>query len=243
MSAARKLFWPGLVTGLALAVTLSLGVWQTQRLAWKEALIDKIAARSGQAARPLPLRSTWATLAPADYDFTPVTARGRFDTAREALVFSGPPPGLGDDPGWFVVSPFQLADGGVVLVDRGFIANSKRKTTARRQGATADVTITGSMRAPQSRNAFTPADAPDKGEFFTADPTAIAAALKATGAAPFMVTLAPDSAPAGVDLPHPVPGRPELPNNHFSYAVTWFSLALVVAVIFSLYARSVLKPK
>ena len=46
MSAAlRSLFWLGLLTLLGLAVLIGLGVWQLDRLAWKEALIAEVSAR------------------------------------------------------------------------------------------------------------------------------------------------------------------------------------------------------
>lgn len=239
-SAARKLVWPAAVTAAAFALTCWLGTWQLRRLEWKEALIARIESRASAPSRPLPARENWPALTPPDYDFTHVTARGRFDLAREALIFTGPPKGLGEEPGYFVVTPFLLAEGGAVLVDRGFIPASKRSSNARRETPQGEASIAAVMRAPQSRNAFTPADAPEKGEFYTADPAAISSYLKVEGAAPFMLTLDPpgETLPAA-ELPRPVAGGPEIVNNHLSYAVTWFSLAAAVVVIFLVYARGV----
>ena len=46
--------------------------------------------------------------------------------------------------------------------------------------------------------------------------------------------------PAGA--PDPVRSLPRPPNNHLSYAITWYGLAVSLLVIFVLYARKVLRP-
>lgn len=42
-------FWPTLIVGLAIAVMIGLGIWQVQRMAWKDALLAEYA---GAANRP-----------------------------------------------------------------------------------------------------------------------------------------------------------------------------------------------
>jgi cytochrome oxidase assembly protein ShyY1 len=44
-----------LASGLGIAVLCALGVWQLQRLAWKESLIAEIASRAALRLSPLPL--------------------------------------------------------------------------------------------------------------------------------------------------------------------------------------------
>ena len=102
-----------------------------------------------------------------------------------------------------------------------------------------EVTLVGLLRAPERRNPFTPADQPEKGVFYARDPAAIAGALGLADAAPFALVL--DAVPAaGPDWPRPLGGVPTIVNNHFSYAVTWFSLSLALLVVFGIYARGVL---
>jgi surfeit locus 1 family protein len=38
-------------------------------------------------------------------------------------------------------------------------------------------------------------------------------------------------------LPKPVPFRPDLPDNHLAYAVTWFSFAAILLVIYVMMSR------
>jgi len=50
----RPTFWPTVFTVPAVLLMLGLGVWQIQRLQWKEALIAERTERSTAAAIALP---------------------------------------------------------------------------------------------------------------------------------------------------------------------------------------------
>ncbi|MGD9657069.1 MAG: SURF1 family protein [Methylocystis sp.] len=236
---ARALLWPAIATALLFAALVSLGFWQVRRLGEKEALIARIEQRATQAPQPIPPPERWAALRADDYDFTHVRATGRFVGGGGALIFSAPPEGASQEPGYLLAAPFELTGGGVVLVDRGFLPASRANDAGLRAASPGEATLVGLLRAPERRNPFTPADEPERGVFFARDPAAIAAALGLTDAAPFTLVL--DAAPATAsDWPRPVGGVPTIANNHFSYAVTWFGLSLALLVIFALYARGVL---
>ena len=228
-----------MATALLFALLVSLGFWQVRRLGEKEALIARVEQRATQAPQPIPQRERWAAIRPEDYDFTHVHATGRFIGGRDELIFAAPPEGASREPGYALATPFALTDGGVVLVDRGFLPASKANDVALRAAPSGEATLVGLLRAPERRNPFTPADEPDKGVFFARDPAAIAAALGLADAAPFALVVDAAPAPAS-DWPRPLGGVPTIVNNHFSYAVTWFSLSLALLVIFALYARGVL---
>lgn len=240
MSAAvRALLGPAVATTLLFALLVSLGFWQVRRLGEKEALIARVEQRATQAPQPVSPPDRWAMLRAEDYDFMHVRATGRFIDGRDALVFAAPPEGASREPGYSLLTPFALTSGGVVLVDRGFLPASKAGDAATRAAPPGEVTLVGLLRAPERRNPFTPVDQPEKGVFFARDPTAIAGALGLADAAPFALVL--DAAPAaGRDWPRPMGGVPTIVNNHFSYAVTWFSLSLALLVVFGIYARGVL---
>ncbi|RNJ49249.1 SURF1 family protein [Methylocystis hirsuta] len=238
-SAVRALLGPAVATTLLFALLVSLGFWQVRRLGEKEALIARVEQRSTQSPQPLPPLDRWASLRAEDYDFMHVRATGRFIGGRDALVFAAPPEGASREPGYWLLTPFALTGGGVVLVDRGFLPASKAGDAAVRAAPSGEVTLVGLLRAPERRNPFTPADEPARGVFFARDPEAIASALGLTGAAPFALVV--DAGPAtAADWPRPVGGVPTIANNHFSYAVTWFGLSFALLVIFALYARGVL---
>lgn len=227
----RGLLWPAVATLIGCAFLASLGVWQLQRLAWKEQLIAEIAARAKAPPQPLPPQGQWAQLRPDDYEYRHVEFDGAFQNNDEALVFR-PAGGLAREPGYLVLTPLKLNSGAFVIVNRGFVPVELKDPAARGEieGRTH---VTGLMRQPKSRNFFTPTDDPASGQYFTRDPALIAAHFGLAPAAPFSV-----DADAGSAAGWPRGGASELtfPNNHLAYALTWFGLALALAVVFAVFA-------
>jgi surfeit locus 1 family protein len=230
----RGLLIPSFFALAVFALLVSLGVWQLHRLAWKEDLIAKIDARAHGPAVAIPPPGAWASLRPDDYEYRHVRVTGRFEHDKEALVFraSGPGDGL-SKPGYLVVTPLRLDDGSHVLIGRGFVPEESRDPATRAAGQIAgEVTVTGLMRAPEPRNAFTPADAPAKNEWFTRDPLAISAHFGLERPAPFSIDA--DAAPLPGGLPRGGVTVVTIPNDHLSYALTWFGLAATLVVVFGL---------
>lgn len=241
---ARALLGPAIFTALMAALLATLGVWQLRRLAWKEALIARVETRAEAAPIALPPREAWASMRAEEYDFLHVRATGRYDLAREALIYSPPPQGAGVEPGYRALTPFVLDEGGTILVDRGFVPLSRRPDETRKREPAGPLTILGVLRAPQARNIFTPADSPQTGEFYTSDPAAMAAAMEIADAAPFTLELdppTPGAKRADTGLPRVFGHNVELTNNHLSYAITWFSLAAATLGGFFFYAAGRLR--
>jgi surfeit locus 1 family protein len=219
------------------AVLIGLGLWQLQRLAWKEALIAKIDARSTMPPEPLPPPGDWQKLNPDAYDYRHVEAQGTFAHDKEVLVFHGQ--GFSRkgfaSPGYLVLTPLRLASGAYVIVNRGFVAENVKDKTMRAEGEIAGrVTVTGLMRPPESRNMFTPPDDPGTGRYFTRDPALIAAAFGLDQVAPFSIDA--DDLPMPGGWPKGGTTEIDIPNNHLSYAMTWFGLAGALFAVFGAFA-------
>jgi surfeit locus 1 family protein len=218
---------------IVFAVLVSLGLWQVERLQWKEALIARIEARIHGEPGPLPASPTWAGLKPLDYDYSRVRVTGRLDPAREALIFRGSGKvGKGPaQPGYWIMAPLLLADGSSLLINRGFAPLANKEAASRpdpQRGR--EVTLTGLLRAPEDRNLFTPADNAAKAEWYTRDPLAIAAALGLPNPAPF--SLDEDAHTAAPGLPAGGATVFDIPNHPLAYAGTWFGLAGTLVGVF-----------
>jgi surfeit locus 1 family protein len=222
-------------TLLGFALLVSLGVWQVRRLAWKENLLAQIAARRDAPPAPLPPRADWPRLKPDAYDYRHVRLRGSFDNAKESYIFrASATGGEAGGPGYEVVTPLKLDGGGVVFVNRGFVPQELKNPATRAAGeVTGEVEITGLMRPPEGRNLFTPADEPDKNLWFTRDPASLAAHWGLAGAAPFGVDA--DATPNPGGWPKGGATVVNIPNNHLSYALTWFALAATLIAVAGLY--------
>ena len=116
----------------------------------------------------------------------------------------GQPRGRYGGPGYLVMTPLKLAGGQWVLVNRGFAPIDRKADVA--AGPAAPVAVEGLMRSTEGRTWFTPADDPAKGEWFTRDVEAMAAAMKLGPHAPFSV-----DADAGPDPLRPARRRRDDP--------------------------------
>ncbi len=231
-----SLIAPMLAAAPVFAMLMGLGFWQVERLHWKENLLASIDARIHAPPAPLAPAMQWAALAAGDFDYAHVSVSGTFESGAEALIFrsSGGVAGALAQPGYWVMTPFHPGSGGTLLINRGFIPLDKKADRGRVAALPAgETTVTGLLRPPEERNPFTPADSPDKGEWYTRDPIAIATALQLGAAAPF--SLDEDAHPAASGLPAGGATVFDIPNNHLSYAVTWFGLAATLLGVVSVF--------
>ena len=235
-----RLLGPALAVLCAFAVLVGLGAWQLERKAWKDDLVQTMTVRLSLPPVEIPARERWRHLDAAEDEFRSVTARLAFMYDREGLVYTagsslrnGRPTG----PGYWVFTPALLADGTVVVVNRGFVPEGRQdqKNYAGSQAA-GIVEITGIMRWPEERIVFTPNDDPKKNLWFVRDHIAIAAAKNLGEVAPFYVAQVTPAHAGG--MPRTGPLSASLPNNHLQYAVTWFGLAAVLIAVFAVWARS-----
>jgi surfeit locus 1 family protein len=236
--AARGRLRTGLIVPTLFALTaliafLGLGTWQVQRKAWKEALIETLQQRLSAAPTELPPRARWSQLDQANDEFRRVRLTAAFIPRTEALIYAGASAMRSDvsGPGYWVFAPAQLTSGGVVVVNRGFVPEGRQAPGARPDSeGTGGTVMVGVLRWPEPRGLFTPADQPGSNLWFVRDPVAIAAARGWGEVAPFFIELESPQPPGG--LPRAGPLTVKLRNEHLQYALTWYGLALVVAVMF-----------
>lgn len=235
----NRLLLPGAIAFVGFTILVCLGVWQLARSVEKGFFIEKLTVQAAGAPAAMPGMAAWPQLDPARLDLTRVQARGAFIDSgfagvRTTLASGGPGARQLSGFGRWIFQGFQLEEGGVILVNRGFVPESRLGEIA---PATGSATIVGFLRAPEARGSFTPADLPAQREFYTRDPAAIAASLGIGPVAPFYLEAERQgdglTPPAGVDAKELI-GR--IPDNHLSYALTWFGLALTLVGVFGAWA-------
>ena len=132
-----------LIFGLAgCAILISLGVWQVQRLAWKEGILAEIAQEI--AADPVPLP---ASFQPDEDRYLPVSLKGSYPGDEIHVLFSIKNVG----PGYRVIAPFETSDGRRILVDRGFAFISEKNIDRAAEG----VSLVGNLHWPDETDSFT----------------------------------------------------------------------------------------
>lgn len=216
--------WPTLITVPALIMLVALGTWQVQRLHWKEAAI---AEREAGLAAP-PLRAAAIDRMTRLLDYRRVVAAGTFLHEREMHLVARTHRGR---VGVRVITPLALAAGGHVLVDRGWVPQDRADPATRRAGQIrGEVEIMGIVRAGGRPSDWTPDNQPQDGVWHYVDVAAMAARAGLPDFRDFIVVAGPAANPGGMPIGKRL--AVEVVNNHLQYAVTWYALAVVLAVIY-----------
>lgn len=217
---------------LGMAILTSLGLWQVERLQWKESLLATINSRIHGA--PVPLAQIEAVQASGgDVDYRPVEVTGTFDHTGERFFLAS----RDGQPGWHVYTPLLISgEPKAIFVNRGFVPYEAKDPATRQPGqVSGEQVILGLARSqtPAKPGWFLPANDTSKNTFFWRDVSDMSAGLavpEGVSVLPFFVDAGEGEAPGGF----PVGGVTvvDIPNDHLQYAITWFGLDLVLAVMF-----------
>ena len=209
---------------------VALGTWQVERRAWKLDLIERVAQRIHAAPVEAPAQSAWPRVEASRDEYRRVRLVGTFLHDRETLVQASTAIGTG----FWVLTPLRAADGSLVMVNRGFVPPEQRDPAARGGVPISTVTVTGLLRMSERDGFFPRRNDPAANRWFSRELPAIAAARGLGPVAPYFVDA--DAGPPGT---WPVGGLTVIafPNSHFVYAVTWYGLALMVALAAGYVAR------
>lgn len=212
-----------LVAVLIVAGLAALAIWQVHRRAEKLDLIARVEARLRTQPVPAPGPDAWTGISAASDAYRRVSARGRWLPDRSVLVQAVTERGGGS----WVMTPLAREDGTTILVNRGFIPTEERDAESWRPRILEPATVSGLLRITEPGGGFLRANAPAEDRWHSRDIAAIAQARGIAGAAPYFVDA--DATPNAGGFP--IGGLTVLrfPNSHLVYAVTWFTLALMLA--------------
>ncbi len=223
-------FWLALVVvPVALAILLSLGTWQVQRLTWKEQLMAEIAERS--TAPAIAVADVERQLAAGEaIDYRHASATGRYlnDKERHFLAtFEG-------QSGFYVYTPLELADDRYLFVNRGFVPYDRKDPATRPESQLdGEQAVTGLARAEltEKPSSLVPDNDEKANIFYWKDLSRMAAStgLPQDRVLPFFLDA--DSTPVAGGLPKGGVTQIDLPNNHLQYAITWYGLAFALVAV------------
>jgi surfeit locus 1 family protein len=223
----RIQFIPALFILSSTVLLIGLGIWQLQRMEWKNAIVARTAeAQALPALGDLPdLPDQQAIDAMA---FRNVTLTGKF-LHDKSLHLVGRSKNAGSENGFFIVTPFVLDDDGrTILVNRGFSPVGKE---AKPEGAQV---ISGVIRPSRVKRYFSPENHPEKNVWFYEDIPAMSLAL-GIQLTPVIVEVVGPYQKGVYPIAHT--GKVQMRNDHLQYAITWFSLAIIGIIMFIIYHR------
>lgn len=231
VAARRTLLRRGALAVLGLLLFcgfLALGTWQVQRRAWKLALIERVEQRVHAAPVALPPPAGWPEVSATSHEYQAVVVEGRWIGGATVLVQAVTE--LGN--GFWVMTPLQRADGTQVWVNRGFVPDTQRERWLAGGGGPADTgpqRVEGLLRMNEPVGGFLRTNDPAQQRWYSRDVVAMSQLRQLPQAAPFFVDAGlPGHRGAAGEGPRGGLTVIRFANSHLVYAITWYTLALMV---------------
>ena len=197
-------------------VFIGLGTWQLIRLNWKNNLILEI--ENSLKNPPVELAQS------KKENFLKIKTSGSIDFDKQIYLYNLNESGT---PGFEVINPITIGDENF-LINRGWIPFEKKGT--QEINVFDQKNIIGTLKLQGRKNIFKPDNDLDENYWFSLNREDI---LKFTGKnfSKYIIYL-----DGNYQLPRPKKITANISNNHQKYAITWFSLALSILLLY-LYFR------
>ena len=199
-----------------ISVFLALGSWQIIRLNWKLELINQIET----SLKDIPVNLSNSK----HKNYLRVKTRGSIDFGKQIYLYNLNEKGK---PGFEVINPLKVGNNNYLL-NRGWIPFNKKEDET--INVIDENYINGVLRKQIKPNIFKPENDLSENYWFTLDRDDI---FKFTGKnfSPYVIYLSGNN-----EFPKPKSITANISNNHKKYALTWFSLAISILLIY-LYLR------
>ena len=197
-------------------VLLSLGFWQLYRLSWKLDLINQI--ENSLKVEPIELQNV------EKKNYLRIKTSGQIDFEKQIYLYNLNEAG---QPGFEVINPIKIGNEDY-LINRGWISFDKKNKPE--INIIDQKNIIGTLMLQSKSSSFKPKNEIDKNYWFTLDREDI---LKFTGRnfSKYIIYLN-----GNYENPRPKVITAKISNNHKKYAITWFSMAISILLIY-LYFR------
>jgi surfeit locus 1 family protein len=214
----------------ALAVLIALGTWQMERRAEKHAFLAALAEKA--KSDPVPLEQALALPEPR---YVRVRIEAPANCDGQALVNGFQVDNGRTVPGGDVVTPVKLANGSWLYVARGFLPDDVLKEMGGHiENAPCPTQISGvAVLTPASDGGyFAPKADRAARRWFAYDAADIGKASGLSPIAPWIARLEPEPDMEEGIYPRPKAYAADVPDNHLTYALTWYGLALTLIGVY-----------
>ena len=211
-------FWFIIFIGFAgTACLLYLGKWQIDRLYWKVDVLKKIDQKIAAAPVLLPAEPSESV-----HKYLSVEISGQFLQESIRVLASKKRYGAG----YRIIHVFRT-NGRRLLVDLGFVGLE----TDYDIDLSSDISLVGNLHWPDEVDNFTPEPDLENNIWFARDVERVASALQTE---PILIILKDSTLKDKNIKPMPI-DTTHIPNDHLQYAITWFSLAIIWALMSCLF--------
>jgi len=221
-----------------------LGMWQVDRMRWKQSLI----AQTEKYRDAAPVEFSYENYDVKRDLFKKVFFHGKFLHDKEILLTAKYRDGERDkaELGFHVITPYLTTEGIIIFVNRGWIPEKYKIQSTRPQSlyeGNIETAILGMMRENQGNAPwYMPQNLPEKNIWFWIDMPAMIKALQDRYSLENIhsVLVQQTNLTTANNFPYPEPLNDDIVfyNQHLSYVITWFAMALVILVMWLYYMRS-----
>ncbi len=215
---------------MLVVLMVNLSFWQFRRLDERQHFNDQVGTRTTQPVVPFSEVVPAAATQPDAVEWRTVTASGTYLADAQVIVINRSQAGAA---GYAVITPLQMGDGRLLLVNRGFMVETQ-SVPAPPSGT---VDVTGRIRRSE-RRVFGQTSDPSGGvltELQRIDIDRLAQQMPSPTAQVYLDLLS--STPSQGNAPAPVP-KPDLSDGpHLSYAVQWLIFSMLAIVGWMLAVR------
>ncbi len=215
---------------------VALGVWQLERLKWKKSRIEYINLQLSLPAISFPISSD--DINDVDNEYRLIHLYGTLMNTQDMYVG---PKYFDSVPGFHLITPMMMFDGTIVLVNRGWVPTLKKYEDIGSVYRPSEiVSLIGMMRKGDKSGAFTPDNDPTQGLWYWTDLKSMVESVRQLNqeniTRPVLVEVIEEEKTE--KYPAPFSKQITIRNDHLGYAITWFSLAFVVLVMYMVHFRS-----
>jgi surfeit locus 1 family protein len=211
-------FWFIVFIGFAgTACLLYLGKWQIDRLYWKLDVLKKIDQKIAAAPVLLPAEPSESV-----HKYLSVEISGQFLQESIRVLASKKRYGAG----YRIIHVFRT-NGRRLLVDLGFVGLD----TDYDIDLISNISLVGNLHWPDEVDNFTPEPDLENNIWFAREVERVASALQTE---PILIILKDSTLKDKNIKPMPI-DTTHIPNDHLQYAITWFSLAIIWALMSCLF--------
>ena len=195
----------------AIAVLIALGVWQLQRLSWKQNLITTLNTAYAQTADNYDAQKKYNA-------FDKIRLQGTW-IEKDIFIKSKT---YHEKIGYHLISPLKTSQG-IVFVNRGWVGDMT--SYPHPKGAFEAI-----LRPSKKSNLFIPDNDLENDAFYWEEIAAFETAFNMQTVLPFIAWQIPETKDIS-EAPYPVGEQPQLNNDHLQYAIFWFVLAFILFII------------
>jgi surfeit locus 1 family protein len=220
--------FPLAITIIGVTLLLALGIWQLYRLKEKTLFIASISHNLSSPA------VSYDDLAQTQTNYGKIKLTGHFFNNKDIFLY-GRKAMAPEKEGYYLLTPFQTTNGKIIMITRGWFA-AKNKTKINITNTEFDKEITAIILPLERKKLFIPDNDLKNNTWFTLEHKQMMDSLGLNLENFYLVQIGPQDLPSQI-----IPINPDslimIKNDHLEYALTWFSLAICLIVIFIIYNK------